>query len=67
MDTLPTDLKSFGATHRVGSTPTPGTNLFNDLRHFTLSIPVLLRDTMDHFLDHFLIRVHTDEQLCDAS
>ena len=23
------DLKSFGAMHRVGSTPTPGTNVFN--------------------------------------
>ena len=25
------DLKSFGAMHRVGSTPTPGTNVFSEL------------------------------------
>ena len=25
------DLKSFGATHRVGSTPTPGTNVFSKI------------------------------------
>lgn len=25
------DLKSFGAMHRAGSSPAPGTNLFNDV------------------------------------
>ena len=41
MDALPTDLKSFGAMHRVGSTPTPGTIVFSKIRP-ALTLPLLI-------------------------